>query len=219
MKHLNIFFAFVAAAGLMLATNSCSDDFLQRDSLSAVSATTFWQTPSDALNGLAACYDGLQSVDVYNGGPWGIGPLNMDCMTDNGGHFNWSGWMPGYDIVNGTSSTSNSCSRRFWAAYYEVIKRCNALIANIGNCQGLSQETLDQYIAEAKVLRSFMYLNLTSTFQDVPYLTEPLTIETAKVSKNTKSEIVPKLIAELTEAARANARELKQAARALKGTV
>lgn len=203
MKHINRFFAFAAMAGLMLAMNSCSDDFLQRDSLSAVSATTFWKTPADALNGLAACYDGLQSTDVYDGGPWGIGPLNMDCMTDDGGHFNWSGWMPGYDVVNGTHSTSNSCSSRFWSAYYEVIKRCNALIANIGNCEGVAPETLNQYIAEAKVLRCFMYLNLTSTFQDVPYLTEPLTIETAKVSKNKKSEIVPQLIAELKDAANA----------------
>lgn len=217
MKHIHKIFAFAAAAFLLLALNSCSDDFLQRDSLSAVSATTFWKTPTDALNGLAACYDGLQSVDVYDGGPWGIGPLNTDCMTDDGGHFNWSGWMPGYDVVNGTSSTSNSCSSRFWSAYYEVIKRCNALIANIGNCEGLSQEELNQYIAEAKVLRSFMYLNLTSTFQDVPYLTEPLTLETAKVSKNPKSEIVPKLIAELTEAANALPVEAPALGRITKG--
>ena len=181
MKHIHKIFAFAAAAFLLLALNSCSDDFLQRDSLSAVSATTFWKTPTDALNGLAACYDGLQSVD------------------------------------NGSSSTSNSCSSRFWSAYYEVIKRCNALIANIGNCEGLSQEELNQYIAEAKVLRSFMYLNLTSTFQDVPYLTEPLTLETAKVSKNPKSEIVPKLIAELTEAANALPVEAPALGRITKG--
>ena len=217
MKQINRIFAFAAAACLLLALNSCSDDFLQRDSLSAVSATTFWKTPTDALNGLAACYDGLQSVDVYDGGPWGIGPINTDCMTDDGGHFNWSGWMPGYDVVNGTHSTSNSCSRRFWAAYYEVIKRCNALIANIGNCEGLSEAALNQYIAEAKVIRSFMYLNLTSTFQDVPYLTEPLTIETAKVSKNKKSEIVPKIIAELKDAANALPVEAPALGRITKG--
>ena len=203
MKHIHKIFAFAAAAGLMLATNSCSDDFLQRDSLSAESAATFWQNPNDAITALVACYDALQSVDVYDGGPWGIGPLNTDCMTDDGGHFNWSGWMPGYDVVNGTSSTSNSCSSRFWSAYYEVIKRCNVLIANIDRVEGLGAEEAAQIKAEAKVLRSFMYLNLTSTFQDVPYLTEPLTLETAKVSKNSKIEIVPKLIAELTEAANA----------------
>ncbi len=203
MKHIHKIFAFAAAASLLLALNSCKDDFLQRDSLSAVSAATFWQNPNDAITALVACYDALQNVDVYDGGPWGIGPLNTDCMTDDGGHFNWSGWMPGYDVVNGTSSTSNSCSSRFWSAYYEVIKRCNVLLANIDKVEGLSAEETAQIKAEAKTLRSFMYLNLTSTFQDVPYLTEPLTIETAKVSKNSKSEIIPKLIAELTEAANA----------------
>ena len=197
MKHISKVFALVAAC-LAFAATSCSDDFLQRDSLSAASSTTFWQTPTDALEGLAACYDALQSVDVYNGGPWGIGPLNMDCMTDNGGHFNWSGWMPGFDIVNGTQSSTNSCSSRFWSGYYEGIKRCNVLLANIERT-GLDADALAQYSAEARVLRAFLYHNLTSVFQDVPYFKEPLTLETAKVSKTDKATIVADLIKELTE--------------------
>ena len=200
MKNIYKLFAIIAIAGTAAALSSCSDEFLQRDSLSAVSSSTFWQNSQDALNGLAACYDGLQNNYVYNGGPWGCGPLNMDCMTDDGGHFNWSGWMPGYDYVNGTHSSSSSLGRNFWSAYYEVIKRCNALLANIDRC-GLDAATLAQYKAEAITIRAFMYHNLTSTFQDVPYITEPLTIETAYVSKTDKATIVNNLITDLTAAA------------------
>ena len=55
-----------------------------------------------------ACYDGLQNNFLYNGDLYkGGGPLAMDCMTDNGGHFNWTGWMPGYDICNGIHTSSS----------------------------------------------------------------------------------------------------------------
>ena len=48
-----------------------------------------------------------------------------------------------------------------------------------------------------------MYHNLTSVFGDVPYFKEPLTLETAKVSKTDKATIVADLIKELTESAAA----------------
>ena len=79
------------ALGTVLAAG-CSDKFLQKDSLVAISSGTFWQTEEDAASALTACYDGLQSNWIYNGGPWQCGPLNLDCMTDNGGHFNWAAW-------------------------------------------------------------------------------------------------------------------------------
>ena len=99
----NIFIALCAIIGL----SACSDSWLQEDSLTESSSETFWKTSDDAMMALVACYDGLQSEQLYNGGPWNMGPLNFDCMTDNGGHFNWSGWMEGYDIANGTQSPSS----------------------------------------------------------------------------------------------------------------
>lgn len=51
-------------SGLMLANISCSDSFLELDNPNQVSDNTFWQSESDALMALAACYDALQS-DIY----------------------------------------------------------------------------------------------------------------------------------------------------------
>lgn len=47
--------------GALLTATSCSDDFLQKDSLTSVSKNTFWKTAADAKEGLAACYDALQN--------------------------------------------------------------------------------------------------------------------------------------------------------------
>lgn len=107
MKLINTYILLVCAT-IAVTLHSCSDSFLQRDSLVAVSSGTFWTSEDDALSGLAACYDGLQNNFLYNGDLYkGGGPLAMDCMTDNGGHFNWTGWMPGYDIYNGIHTSSS----------------------------------------------------------------------------------------------------------------
>ena len=44
-------------SGVLLVTSACSDSFLQTDSPNQPSQTTYWQTESDALMALTACYD------------------------------------------------------------------------------------------------------------------------------------------------------------------
>ena len=58
MKSINKFIGLALLSGALLT--SCSDSFLQRDSLTESSSNTFWQTPDDALMALASCYDALQ---------------------------------------------------------------------------------------------------------------------------------------------------------------
>lgn len=195
MKTFNKIFGFAIIAGPVVLSG-CSDDFLQKNSLVAVSSDTFWQTETDALNGLVACYDGLQHTDLYNASPWENGIFYWDCMTDNGGHFNWSGWMEGYEITNGIHSANSWACGDLWRACYEGIKRCNTLIGNIERC-GLDGATAKQYVAEATVIRSLMYLNLTMTFNDVPYITAIQSLTDAKAPKTSREEIVPQVMADL----------------------
>ena len=177
MKSINNFIGLALLSGALLT--SCSDSFLQRDSLTESSSNTFWQTPDDALMALASCYDALQSNQLYNSDQYSLGPLYMDCISDNGGHFNWSGWMEGYDMAMGIHTPSSSIIGSYWKDCYEVISRCNVLIANIDRVDmDASQKAI--YQAEAKTIRALMYINLTMTYQDVPFLTAPLTIDEAE---------------------------------------
>lgn len=200
MKTIRKNYIALALCVITFALTSCSDDFLQKDSLTAVSSSTFWQTEADAEEGLAACYDGLQNYWLYNGSPYYCGILNMDCMTDNGGHFNWSGWMGGYDICNGIHSSSSWIVSEYWKASYEVIKRCNTLIANIDRVE-MDDATVARYKAEAIVIRSLMYTNLTMTYNDVPYLKDVQSINNAECAKTDRETIVDDVIVDLKAAA------------------
>ncbi len=193
-------FKYIILTLNIILLNACSDDFLQKNSLTAVSASTFWVSPTDALNGLAACYDAMQSHYLYGGGPWECGPQNMDCMTDNGGHFNWSGWMAGYDICNGIHTADSWMVGDYWKESYEAIKRCNTLISNIDRVDMDERETAI-YKAEAIVLRSLMYTNLTMTYQDVPYLTGVQSLSDATCVKTDRATIVANVMTDLKESA------------------
>jgi hypothetical protein len=194
MKKIFIGLAFVAFI------TSCSDDFLQRNTLTGISDATFWKTEEDAIMGLTACYDALQSKFLYDGGPWECGFMYTDCMTDNGGHFNWDGWMQGYDITNGIHTPSSGLAGNFWKSSFEVINRCNTLITNIEPIQ-MDENLKALYKAEAAVLRSLIYLNLTMTYQDVPYVTKMRTMNEANTPKTDRATIVEAIIKEIETAA------------------
>lgn len=199
MKSINKYIGLALLSGTLLT--SCSDSFLQKDSLTESSSNTFWQTADDALMALASCYDALQSNQLYNSDQYSLGPLYLECISDNGGHFNWSGWMEGYDMAMGIHTPSSWVISDYWKANYEAISRCNVLIANIDRVN-MDASLKATYLAEAKTIRALMYINLTMTYQDVPFLTKPLTIESAECEKTDRATIVTQIMSDLDAAAK-----------------
>ena len=195
MKKNNILYL----ALLFLIFTSCNDDFLDKKSLTGLSNETFWKTQEDALMGITSCYDALQNNFLYNGGPWENGFMYMDAMTDNGGHFNWDGWMAGYDITNGIHTPSSLQVLEFWKANYEVINRCNSLITRIVDIE-MDENLKKTYSAEATVIRSLAYLNLTMTYHDVPFVTKERGIDDANMPKTDRATIVNAIIEDLKSA-------------------
>lgn len=113
---------------------------------------------------------------------------------------NWSGWMEGYDMAMGIHTPNSSIIGSYWKDCYEVISRCNVLIANIDRVDmDASQKAI--YQAEAKTIRALMYINLTMTYQDVPFLTAPLTIDEAECEKTDRAAIVAHIMTDLQDAA------------------
>ena len=184
-------------SGMLLSASACSDSFLQTDSPNQPSQTTYWQTESDALMALTACYDAMQSQNLYddNIDGWKFGFLGRETSTDNGDH-TWGNWMLGSSISQCTSATTDECFSMYWNANYEVIKRCNMLVENVERIP-MEQEKIEAYKAEAIALRALMYCNLTSVFRDVPYLTKPLTLSEAQAPKTERSQIISSLLEDL----------------------
>ncbi|MBF4212791.1 RagB/SusD family nutrient uptake outer membrane protein, partial [Pseudomonas donghuensis] len=83
---------------------------------------------------------------------------------------------------------------------YEAIKRCNTLLANVGRTD-LDEASKAQYSAEAKVIRALMYLNLTMTYHDVPFITTPQSMKEANTPKTDRATIVKAIMEDLKSAA------------------
>lgn len=77
--------------------------------------------------------------------------------------------MQGSTIEQNTSETNDGCFKNYWNANYEVIKRCNMLLANI-DCIGMDDTTADVYKAEVdptgktKVMPTKSYCNILKWF-------------------------------------------------------
>lgn len=184
--------------GMLALTTGCGDSFFDLKNPNQVSNETFWQTEGDALMGLTACYDALQSDYLYDdyidGG--GFGFLLRETSTDNGEH-SWGSWLKGSSVAMGTSGTNDGCFKNYWDANYELIKRCNLVISNMETAT-FDKAKVAEFRAEAIALRALGYCNLTSVFRDVPYLEKPLTLKEAQAPKEQKAVIVEKVLADLT---------------------
>jgi hypothetical protein len=58
-----------------------------------------------------------------------------------------------------------------------------------------------QYIAEARLLRAFAWYNLISVFGDVPFFTEPVTVDQYEVERTSKVVILDFILEEMDEIA------------------
>lgn len=179
--------------------SGCSEDFLDRYSLTTLADDTFWKTEDDALMALAGCYASLQDIRLYNS--WwksgGNGVVRMDYMSDDG----WCAWnwMPGSDIARGQHSTTSAMINTFWRAGYTSIVRCNRVIEKVPL---MSETAIDasaskQIVAEAKFIRALIYNLLSMTYENVPLITKPQKVEEAQVPKNDKSEVVSFILSDL----------------------
>ncbi|MBT1702176.1 RagB/SusD family nutrient uptake outer membrane protein [Chryseosolibacter indicus] len=163
MKTYKIF----AALSLVTAM-SCSDDFLEREPLTQKAVETFYATPQDALEGLVAAYDVLQSGD------YGHILMVSEIASDNtfGGAGKSDGFGQNYwDWFR----SENDLNANAWAKYYRGIYRANVILANLEKVQWGSQQSLKtRYESEARFLRAFFYFDLVRMFGNVPLITAPL---------------------------------------------
>ncbi|MFY9150550.1 MAG: RagB/SusD family nutrient uptake outer membrane protein [Prolixibacteraceae bacterium] len=175
----------------------CSDEFLNRSSLTSLADDTFWTTESDALLALSGCYSKLQDPYLFDSDPWAGGVVRMDYMSDDG-WCRW-GWMAGGALSRGEHSTTDGMVSNLWKRCYETIVRCNRVIETVPTLNQSIIETAKakQIIAEAKFIRALMYNMLTMTFRDVPLITKLQNVQDAMVPKNTKAEIVKFILDDL----------------------
>lgn len=101
-----------------------------------------------------------------------------------------------------TSDQANTGT--YWTANYKLISRANAVLHDANNNIDNMSEDAHRYFYEAQILRAFAYYNLVVAYGDVPFFTDPVTVDDFKASRTPRMEILDYLLNELDEIAKSD---------------
>lgn len=102
----------------------------------------------------------------------------MECLTDNAF---WAATYNAYEWHNGSLSLSNpvinwpwsSPSEQLWPDFWRGIRLANNAIKYLPQSTAITEQERKTWIAEARVLRCWYYMNLLEFYGAVPWVEEP----------------------------------------------
>lgn len=183
---------------------SCSEDYLERGSLTQLAESNFWQNEKDAQLGVNGIYDALQDRVLFSGNLNGTAGIPQhDAFADNSfNNYKFEG--PG-NFVEGRADPAYAYFNNFWTALYRGIARANVAIENIDKIPdaNISPESKASLIGQAQFLRALFYFNLAVYYEEAPLIEKFQTLEESYVGKNTYEELRAFITSDLKMAAEA----------------
>ncbi len=177
----NIYCKTIVSAALSLVLLvSCDMDVIPP---SDIAAESFWNTDKDAWYALNACYRQLPGFDIGD-----------EMYTDDAhSHKPWEG---PYELIQ-----QDYITPEYDVGYsYTGIRMFNNFIENVEKCT--MDETLKTRMkAEARFLRAFHYIDLTTKFGDVPLVKEVMPYDAPNIPRDAKETVHAFILSELTEIA------------------
>lgn len=180
----------------------CSEDFLDRSSLTSIAENNFWNNEQDAQLGINGIYAQFQGSNLYGGNLNSTTAFPLfDTMGDNA--YNQFEFEGGARYMEGTLSPVDGFFNGIWTGLYSGIGRANIAIQEIGEMteEQISETKKNQLIGQARLLRALSYFNLAVYYGDVPLITQYQTLEEAYVPKNTYEEVTAQIVEDLKFAA------------------
>ncbi len=171
---------------MILQTQTGCKKFLNVKPLDRLAGNSFFQTKQDVENNLWDIYGLLR--DKLGSCPYlaWAGDLRSGMMGPSAEVTNraYRHMVPMNDlnnVVNATSSqywwagTFNVGAFSTWATFYQVVQESNILYyqLGLGKINGLTNEDVKRYQAEAVFLRCMAYFLMIRMYGDVPYYTKP----------------------------------------------
>lgn len=103
----------------------------------------------------------------------------IECLTDNAF---WAATYNAYEWHNGALSLNNPVinwpwnnpSEQLWPDFWRGIRLANNAIKYLPQSTAITEQERNTWIAEARVLRCWYYMNLLEFYGPVPWLEEPL---------------------------------------------
>lgn len=188
MKKILLNISLLVAMGI--SVTSCSDFLDQTPPY--YSSVGFYQSEAAIKTGVSGIYNVLYMGNFNTSYPFTTFLDQYTAMAMERAENSTIG-------AGGSLNANNLDVERWWTSFYKIVARANSVIYGaspyIASLGGRSK----QYIAEAKVLRAFAYYNLISFFGDVPFYTEPVTIEQYKDQRTSKVTVLDFILSEMDE--------------------
>jgi hypothetical protein len=167
MKNIIIVLCYQVMIMLMVAIPFSCSDFLEKPPQGKLVSSNFPTSASDAEQAVNAIYNTLR-VPEYN---FGLYPI-LDIMSDDahkGSNLTDQRAVIGpYD--NFTHIGTETSIKNWYATLYQGVKRANVVIENVPKI-AMDETMRTRFVAEARLLRGFFYLDIVRAWGDVPKIT------------------------------------------------
>ena len=150
---------------------SCSNDFIELTSISEASSDDFYKTSNDFENAVVACYDALQSNDLYGQAFDRLIAIRADDAVDN----NSSSSTRADDVDKFQESATNGFVENAWKGSYIGISKCNVVTSRIDGID-IDASLKNQLKAEAQFTRALLYFNAVRIWGDIPLVLQEQTV-------------------------------------------
>ncbi len=158
--------------------SSCSD--LLDENPKSVSDANFYNTAEEVETAVNAVYETL-----------GDGYIRAEQIVILDTHTDWGygrGSRANYNDFAGFNSANINNAGTRWKNFYLGIRNANIVIKNAPNGSSISQDDINEYVAEARFLRALCYFDLVRNWSGVPLRTEK-NMEERDVAKSTADAI------------------------------
>ncbi|WP_169336239.1 RagB/SusD family nutrient uptake outer membrane protein [Echinicola pacifica] len=165
---------------------ACNQEFLDKNPNDALSADSFWSNEYDAIAGLTAIYDALETGNESLG--WATLGL-FDLFTPLGNSRNGVYRQ----IAEGVHNPDNRIVNELWENMYKGVVRSNDFLVHIDEIpfEGENgEERKNIMIGEARFLRAMYYYLLVEVYGDVPLFITVPTAQDADAYRAPVSEVV-----------------------------
>lgn len=194
MKTIKITIFFLA---IVFSYAGCKKDYLELTNPNLQTTATFWQTEDQALLGVNGIYQAFQ----YDGTFLRFAPACLDSRDD----ITWSPspWDAFSAVAQFNLLTTNYMPEAMYVAFYDIIKRANAAIANLPTITYKTHpEYKDRLMGEALFIRGMSYSYMVTFWNHIPLILEPpKTTGDFYQSQVDSSQVWNQVIADLTKAA------------------
>ena len=186
----------------VLVVWSCDNDYLDQVPDDRLTFEETFSRRSTIEQYLANVYSQIPNeftqryTTSQNSGPW--------TGASDEAEYVWGFHMANFLNIGDWNATTDGVSN-LWSNFYRGIRSASTLIETIDQCQDCTPQIVEQYKAEARILRAYFYYHLMRSWGPVIIMPEIPIAPDANIAelgleRNTLSEVATYIVSELDEA-------------------